>query len=113
MAKIKTKPTVKTSAPVSGSTSGRSVVEKGFNLFPKGDGPILYDKFNYILMVSGVMFIIAGFAFMAGGKNPDPNVFDAEEVYSFNRITLAPILVVIGLVIEIFAVLKRPSQESS
>jgi hypothetical protein len=113
MAKIKTKATVKTASPVSGSSSGRSVVEKGLNLFPKGDGPILYDKFNYILMALGVLFIIAGFAFMAGGKNPDPNIFDAEAVYSFQRITLAPILVVIGLVIEIFAVLKRPSQEAS
>lgn len=113
MAKIKTKPTVKTATPSPSATSGRSVVEKSLDLFSKGDGPILYDKFNYILMVTGVLFIIAGFAFMAGGKNPDPNVFDAAEVYSFNRITLAPILVVIGLVIEIFAVLKRPSQEAS
>jgi hypothetical protein len=45
---------------------------------------------------------------MIGGKSPDPNVFQKEEVYSFRRITLAPILIVGGLIVEIFAIMKKP-----
>jgi hypothetical protein len=44
---------------------------------------------------------------MAGGKGSDPNVFNENEVYSFRRITLAPILIIIGFVVEIFAIMKK------
>jgi hypothetical protein len=44
---------------------------------------------------------------MAGGKSSDPKVFNDHEIYSFRRITLAPILIVAGLVVEIFAILKK------
>lgn len=107
MAKIKPKVTSKTT--VSAQPTANNAAEKLANLLPKGDGPILYDKTNYILMGIGALFIVIGFALMAGGKNPDPNVFDAEEVYSFRRITLAPILIILGFVVELFAVLKKPA----
>lgn len=45
---------------------------------------------------------------MAGGKNADPNVFDYKEVYSTRRITVAPILLVLGLVIEMYAIMLKP-----
>ncbi len=107
MAKIKPKAAAKTT--VSPKAPAGNKLDQLANLLPKGDGPILYDKTNYILMGIGVLFIIIGFALMAGGKNPDPNVFDAEQVYSFRRITLAPIVIIIGFIIELFAVLKRPA----
>jgi hypothetical protein len=44
---------------------------------------------------------------MSGGKSPNPDVFDANEVYSFRRITLAPIVIIIGFVIEIYAIFKK------
>jgi hypothetical protein len=44
---------------------------------------------------------------MSGGKSSDPNVFNVNEVYSFRRITLAPILIVAGLIIEVFAIMKK------
>jgi hypothetical protein len=44
---------------------------------------------------------------MAGGKSSDPNVFDENEVYSTTRITIAPILIVAGLIIEIYAIMKK------
>ena len=69
---------------------------------------LLFGKSNYILVVVGVLFIAVGFALMAGGGSNDPNVFDAEAIYSFRRITLAPILVLLGFVIEIVAILKKP-----
>jgi hypothetical protein len=45
---------------------------------------------------------------MAGGKSSDPNVFNEDEVYSFRRITLAPILIIAGLMVEVYAIMKRP-----
>jgi hypothetical protein len=45
---------------------------------------------------------------MSGGKSADPNVFREDEIYSFRRITLAPFLVILGLVIEGYAIMKKP-----
>jgi hypothetical protein len=45
---------------------------------------------------------------MAGGKSDDPNVFNEKEVYSTTRITIAPILIILGLIVEIFAVFRKP-----
>ncbi len=91
------------------SSVQKSQLEKFMEKFPKGDGVMLYDRTNYILMAVGVLFIIVGFILMSGGGSTDPNVFDADEIYSTRRITLAPILVLTGFIIEIAAVLKRPS----
>jgi hypothetical protein len=45
---------------------------------------------------------------MSGGKSEDPNVFSNNEVYSSTRITVAPILIVVGLLIEVYAIFKKP-----
>lgn len=68
---------------------------------------ILFTKENYKWMVIGLIVMAIGFFLMAGGKSADPNVFNDAEIYSFRRITLAPILIVGGLVIEIFAIIKK------
>jgi hypothetical protein len=105
MAKMKIK-----SVGVSKSESASTGAVDGIlSKLPSGDGPILYDKLNYILMGIGVLFIIIGFVLMSGGAHPDPNIFDAEEVYSFRRITLAPMLIIIGFIIELVAILKKPA----
>ncbi len=70
--------------------------------------PFIFDRTNYIIMVIGVVVILAGFALMSGGATTDLNVFPEQELYSFRRITLAPIVVMLGFAIEIFAILKRP-----
>jgi hypothetical protein len=67
----------------------------------------LFDKMNYLLMIGGALVIALGMILMAGGKSADPNVFDPKEVYSTTRITIAPILIVLGLVIEIYAIFKK------
>lgn len=68
----------------------------------------IFDKQNYLWMVIGAVTIILGFLLMIGGKSADPNVFNKDEVYSFRRITLAPILIIAGLIIEIYALMKKP-----
>ena len=71
--------------------------------------PLMFDKSNYQLMLLGVFFILIGFALMSGGASTDPTVFDTNEVYSFRRITLAPMMVILGFVIEIYAIFKGKS----
>ncbi len=70
--------------------------------------PFIFDRTNYLIMIAGVVVILIGFVLMSGGATSDPNVFPKEELYSFRRITLAPIVVMIGFGIEVFAILKRP-----
>lgn len=67
-------------------------------------------KENYILLAIGFIIIIAGFLLMIGGRSDDPTVFN-EEIFSFRRITLAPIIVLFGFLFEIFAIMKRPKAE--
>ena len=64
------------------------------------------DKKNYILLGIGLFFIVIGFVLMSGGGSKDPNVF-SEKLFNFRRLTLAPILVLIGYVIEIFAIMLK------
>ncbi|NBO58580.1 MAG: DUF3098 domain-containing protein [Chitinophagia bacterium] len=67
----------------------------------------LFGKENLVWMLAGLVIIALGSLLMAGGKGSDPNVFNENEVYSFRRITLAPILIIIGFVVEIFAIMKK------
>lgn len=76
-------------------------------------GPLMFDKSNYMLMLAGLLSIIIGFMCMSGGASENPNVFNADEVYSFRRITLAPILVVLGFLIEIYAIFKGKNDSAS
>ena len=59
-------------------------------------------KENYILLVIGFAIIILGFILMIGGKSEDPAIFNEEEIFSFRRITLAPIVVLAGFIFEIW-----------
>ena len=68
---------------------------------------LAFGKENYILLLVGLGFIVTGFILMTGGGSEDPNVF-SEELFSFRTITLAPIVVITGFVIEIFAIMKKP-----
>lgn len=67
----------------------------------------LFGKSNYIWMLIGAAFIITGMLLMAGGKSADPNVFNENEVYSFRRITLAPLCIIVGFIVEIYALFKK------
>jgi hypothetical protein len=67
----------------------------------------IFEKGNYLWMIVGGLLILTGTLLMIGGKSADPNIFNKEEVYSFRRITLAPILIIAGLVVEIYAIMKK------
>ncbi len=63
-------------------------------------------KKNYILLAIGFAIIVLGFMLMVGGDAPTPESFN-ENIFSFRRITLAPIVVVIGFAFEIYAIMKK------
>lgn len=70
----------------------------------------LFTKDNYTWMMIGAAVVLLGMFLMSGGKSTDPNVFDTKEVYSTTRITIAPILIVLGLLVEIYAIFKKPKE---
>lgn len=70
----------------------------------------LFGKENYIMMLTGLIVLAVGFFLMGGGKSADPKVFDDNEVYSTTRITIAPILIIAGFIIEVFAIMRKPKE---
>ncbi len=70
----------------------------------------IFQKKNYLFMFVGLACISLGFILMSGGGSDDPNVFN-PEIYNFRRIRLAPTLVLIGLGIEVYAILLNPHKK--
>ena len=68
-------------------------------------------KENYKLLLIEFGIIVLGFILMVGGKSEDPSVFN-PEIFSFRRITLAPIIVLFGFLFEVYAIMKRPKEEN-
>jgi hypothetical protein len=66
-----------------------------------------FGKENIMWMLVGIGVILIGFLLMAGGGSTDPKVFN-PEIFSTRRITVAPVLVILGLAIEIYAIMKKP-----
>jgi hypothetical protein len=67
----------------------------------------IFGKDNLRWMLIGLVVIAIGLVLMAGGKGEDPNVFAENEVYSMKRITMAPLLIVAGLLIEVYAIMRK------
>jgi len=75
--------------------------------------PSMFSKENYMWMAIGLVVIAIGMFLMSGGRsNANPAVFDEKAVYSSTRITIAPIVILAGLVIEIFAIFRNPKTSS-
>lgn len=72
----------------------------------------IFQKKNYMFMFIGIALIALGFILMSGGGSDDPNVFN-PDIYNFRRIRLAPTLVLIGLGIEVYAILLNPHKKKN
>ena len=72
-----------------------------------GNRPMLFKKKNYQWMLAGIGLIALGIILMAGGHMPDENTWDPDIIYSFRRITLAPIIILTGLAFQIVAIFKK------
>lgn len=79
------------------------------------DEALLFSKQNYLLMLAGLGIVVLGFILMSGGSMPDDNTWDESIIYSPIRITLAPLLVLSGFSLGIYAIFKKDkaSQETA
>ena len=71
-----------------------------------------FQRKNYLFLIGGLAVIILGFLLMSGSGSPDPNVFD-ESIFSFRRITLAPIVVLLGFVVIGYGIMLKPRQSNN
>lgn len=73
---------------------------------------LAFGKENYQLFIAAVVVVIIGYLLMVGGGSDDPTVFNKDEIFSFRRITLAPIVILVGLGLGFYSILKTPKDES-
>lgn len=71
------------------------------------ESTMLFKRDNYMWMLGGVGLIALGLFLMSGGKMPDENTWDPDLIYSFRRITLAPIVILAGLAFQVVAIFKK------
>jgi hypothetical protein len=69
----------------------------------------VFKKKNYMILIGGLVLILLGITLMIGGGSEDPTQF-SEEIFNFQRLTLAPILIVSGFVIGVFAIMYKPKK---
>ena len=77
----------------------------------KSQNELLFDRRKYMLMIAGLVIIALGFILMIGGGTEDPNQF-SYDIFSFRRITLAPILVMGGFALQIYVILSKKKSSS-
>nr|WP_297786234.1 DUF3098 domain-containing protein [uncultured Allomuricauda sp.] len=77
----------------------------------KPNKEFVFQKKNYLFLFIGIAFIALGFILMSGGGSDDPEVFN-PEIYNFRRIRLAPTLILIGLGIQVYAILLNPNKKN-
>ena len=75
----------------------------------KTEESLAFDRMNYKLLLIGIGIVILGYLLMSGGGSGDPEVFIESEIFSPRRITVAPIVCLIGYVFVIYAIMKRPA----
>ena len=66
----------------------------------------VFKKKNYMILIAGIALILLGITLMIGGGSEDPTKF-SEEIFNFQRLTLAPVLIVSGFVIGVFAIMIK------
>lgn len=71
---------------------------------------MVFSWVNYKFMLLGVLLLVVGFVLMAGGGSDDPNVFN-EAIFSWRRIVLAPIVVLLGFGVVGYSIFKKPKAE--
>ena len=69
----------------------------------------VFKKKNYMILIGGLVLILLGITLMIGGGSEDPTQF-SDEIFNFQRLTLAPILIVSGFVMGVFAIMYKPKK---
>jgi hypothetical protein len=71
-----------------------------------------FGKKNYYILGAGLLLLIIGYFLMSGGAATSADEFNAEELFSARRITVAPIVVLIGYVVIGVAIMYRDNSET-
>lgn len=98
----KKKVVVTTKAPSSAHTGKTRKPDTGAQ-----PAELVFGRMNYLLMAGGLLLIALGLALMAGGHMPDPDTWDESLIYSTRRTVVAPMVMLLGLGLEIYAIFKR------
>ncbi len=69
-----------------------------------------FGKENYRILIIGVLTIVTGYLLMIGGGTDDPNTFNADEIFSTRRLTVAPIVILTGFVIVLLGIMKKSKE---
>jgi len=70
----------------------------------------VFSKQNYVLLLISLAVIVVGFALLSGGGSDNPNEF-SEEIFSVRRLYVAPIIILGGYFLVIYAIMKKPNKE--
>jgi hypothetical protein len=68
------------------------------------EGAFAIPRKNVLYIIAGFAVMVLGYVLMAGGGSDDPNVFN-YGMFSFRRIVLAPVVILVGMVMEIWAIM--------
>lgn len=77
----------------------------------KDKKPFVFDRSNYKFLLIGLGLNVVGFLLMIGGASPSPDEFNAEELFSHRRITIAPIVIVLGYAVILYSIMKKPTKK--
>lgn len=80
---------------------------------PDLNNDMAFTATNYKLLLIGLAIVVVGYILMSGGGSGDPNAFDADALFSTRRITVAPIVVLIGYLFVVYAILKKTGGDGS
>ena len=84
----------------------RSKKRTNISAIPK-DNTLIYGRQHYIIMAAGFGLIMLGMLLMSGGNMPSPDVWDESIIFGWRRTVLAPFLMIVGLVVEVYAIFKK------
>ncbi len=73
----------------------------------EGESTLIFGRRSLVFIGVGLLLMVLGMLLMAGGSMPDPNTWDDSLIYSFRRITLAPLVILAGLGVITYAILKK------
>ena len=94
-------------APQARKTAPVRRTEKKDSIFGAASRELIYGPAQFRIMGIGLLLVIVGLMLMAGGGQNDPNAWDENAIYSFRRITLAPLVMVIGFVVVVVGIFKK------
>lgn len=72
---------------------------------------LVFTKENYLIMGVGLLLLVIGYLLLVGGGSKDPNVF-SEDLFNTRRMVIAPILMVLGIAVEIYAIMHTPRKKN-